>query len=75
MRAIARRRKLLVAGLPGAFGNAASVRARRREPGSTFVRSSKWDADQVCDDVRGYVVEHLYDDQAVLVVDETGDVK
>jgi len=34
-----------------------------------------WDADQVRDDVRGYVVEHLHDDQAVLVVDETGDVK
>jgi hypothetical protein len=36
---------------------------------------AKWDADQVRDDVRGYVVEHLRDDQAVLVVDETGDVK
>ncbi|WP_455770877.1 IS701 family transposase [Streptomyces bobili] len=34
-----------------------------------------WDADQVRDDVRDYVVEHLHDDQAVLVVDETGDVK
>ncbi|AWE53705.1 hypothetical protein DC008_31180 [Streptomyces nigra] len=41
MRAIARRRKPLVAGLPGDFGNAASVRARRREPGSPFVRSSQ----------------------------------
>ncbi|TJZ94574.1 IS701 family transposase [Actinacidiphila oryziradicis] len=36
---------------------------------------AKWDADQVRDDVRAYVVEHLQDDQAVLVVDETGDVK
>src|SRR5262245_21876921 len=36
---------------------------------------AKWDADQVRDDVRAYVVEHLHDDQAVLVVDETGDVK
>ncbi|MEV8562521.1 IS701 family transposase [Streptomyces sp. NPDC051917] len=36
---------------------------------------AKWDADQVRDDVRAYVVEHLRDDQAVLVVDETGDVK
>jgi SRSO17 transposase len=36
---------------------------------------AKWDADQVRDDVRGYVVEHLHDDAAVLVVDETGDVK
>jgi hypothetical protein len=36
---------------------------------------AKRDADAVRDDVRGYVVEHLHDDQAVLVVDETGDVK
>ena len=36
---------------------------------------AKWDADTIRDDVRGYVVEHLHDDQAVLVVDETGDVK
>ncbi|MGW5216228.1 transposase, partial [Streptomyces sp. NPDC004051] len=36
---------------------------------------AKWDADQVRDDVREYVVEHLRDDQAVLVVDETGHVK
>ncbi|WP_436840476.1 IS701 family transposase [Streptomyces flavofungini] len=34
-----------------------------------------WDADGVRDDVREYVVEHLSDDAAVLVVDETGDVK
>jgi hypothetical protein len=27
------------------------------------------------DDVSDYVVEHLHDDEAVLVVDETGDVK
>ncbi|MFD4562708.1 IS701 family transposase [Streptomyces sp. NPDC058469] len=36
---------------------------------------AKWDADAVRGDVRGYVVEHLHDDRAVLVVDETGDVK
>ena len=34
-----------------------------------------WDADAVRDDVRGYVVEHLGDPAAVLVVNETGDVK
>lgn len=33
-----------------------------------------WDADRIRHDVRDYVVEHLHDD-AVLVVDETGDVK
>jgi SRSO17 transposase len=36
---------------------------------------AKWDADLVRDDVRDYVVEHLHDAEAVLVVDETGDVK
>lgn len=36
---------------------------------------AKWDADQVRDEVCDYAVEHLHDDQAVLVVDETGDVK
>jgi SRSO17 transposase len=34
-----------------------------------------WDHDKVRDDLRGYVVEHLGDPQAVLVVDETGDLK
>ena len=34
-----------------------------------------WDADAVRDDVRGYVVEHLAEPEAVLVVDETGDLK
>ena len=34
-----------------------------------------WDHDAVRDDVRGYVVEHLGDPEAVLVVDETGDLK
>ncbi|MYT11491.1 SRSO17 transposase [Streptomyces sp. SceaMP-e96] len=34
-----------------------------------------WDADAVRDDVREYVLEHLHDEAAVLVVDETGDVK
>ncbi|MEE1735761.1 transposase [Streptomyces sp. BE147] len=33
------------------------------------------DADAVRDDVREYVVEHLHDEVAVLVVDGTGDVK
>ncbi|MFJ1831951.1 IS701 family transposase, partial [Streptomyces sp. NPDC088178] len=35
----------------------------------------RWDADAVRDDVREYVLEHLHDEDAVLVVDETGDVK
>lgn len=34
-----------------------------------------WDADAVRDDLRDYVVDHLGDPGAVLVVDETGDLK
>jgi SRSO17 transposase len=34
-----------------------------------------WDADKVRDDLRGYVTGHLGDADAVLVVDETGDLK
>jgi SRSO17 transposase len=34
-----------------------------------------WDAEAVREDLRGYVLEHLGDPDAVLVVDETGDVK
>ena len=36
---------------------------------------AQWDADAVRDDVRGFVVEHLSDPEAVLVADETGDLK
>ena len=35
----------------------------------------RWDADALRDIVRDYVVEHLADDDAVLVVDETGFLK
>ena len=34
-----------------------------------------WDHDGVRDDVRAYLVEHLDDPEAVLVIDETGDLK
>jgi hypothetical protein len=36
---------------------------------------SAWDHDGVRDDVRDYLVEHLGEDAAVLVIDETGDLK
>jgi SRSO17 transposase len=36
---------------------------------------ARWDADAVRDDLRAYVVEHLRDERAVLMVDETGDLK
>jgi hypothetical protein len=35
----------------------------------------EWDADEVLDDVRDYVVEHLGDPEAVLIVDDTGFLK
>jgi SRSO17 transposase len=34
-----------------------------------------WDPDRVRDDLRAYVIEHLGDPAAILVVDETGFVK
>jgi SRSO17 transposase len=36
---------------------------------------ASWDTNGVRDDLRGYVVDHLGCDEAVLVVDETGDLK
>src|SRR6185312_3291238 len=40
-----------------------------------FLSRTHWDADAVRDDLRAYVVEHLSDPEAVLVVDETGFLK
>jgi SRSO17 transposase len=36
---------------------------------------ARWDTDRVGEDLRDYVTEHLGDSRAVLVIDETGDVK
>jgi SRSO17 transposase len=36
---------------------------------------ARWDADGIRDDLRDYVIEYLGDGDAVLVVDETGDLK
>src|SRR5262245_56702470 len=36
---------------------------------------AEWDQDAVRDDLRDYVVEHLGDPKATLVIDETGDLK
>ena len=36
---------------------------------------ARWDTDGVAEDLRDYVVEHLGEPGAVLVIDETGDVK
>jgi SRSO17 transposase len=40
-----------------------------------LLRTARWDADDARDDLRAYVVAHLGDDQAVLVIDETGFLK
>lgn len=40
-----------------------------------LLRTTRWDAEAVRDDLRRYVVEHLGDAAAVLVVDETGFLK
>ncbi len=36
---------------------------------------AKWDAEAVRDDLRGYVIDAFAESDAVLVVDETGDLK
>src|SRR3954454_9060620 len=40
-----------------------------------FLSRVHWDADALRDDLRAYVVEHLGDEDAVLVLDETGFLK
>jgi SRSO17 transposase len=41
-----------------------------------LLRTARWDADAVRDDLRGYVIEHLGDETSgVLIVDETGFLK
>jgi SRSO17 transposase len=40
-----------------------------------LLRTARWDADAVRDDVRDFVVGRLGHPEAVLVVDETGDLK
>jgi SRSO17 transposase len=41
-----------------------------------LLNSARWDANEVRDDLREYVVEHLGDEESgVLIVDETGFLK
>ena len=40
-----------------------------------FLYRALWDADALRDELRQYVIEHLGDDQAILIVDETGFLK
>jgi SRSO17 transposase len=45
------------------------------QPMQRLLRTAVWDADQVRDDVRGWLIEHLAHPDGVLVVDETGFLK
>src|SRR6266568_2112543 len=56
--------------------------ASRRSRGDTtpygvqhLLGRARWDSAEVCKDLGAYVVEHLGDPQAVLVLDETGFLK
>jgi SRSO17 transposase len=40
-----------------------------------LLRTARWDAEAVRDDLRAYVVEHLGDPEAILIIDETGFLK
>lgn len=40
-----------------------------------LLNNALWNADEVCDDLREYIVEHMGEENAVLVVDETGFLK
>ncbi len=40
-----------------------------------LLNAADWDAERVRDDLRSYVMEHLADQDAVLVIDETGFLK
>lgn len=40
-----------------------------------LVRSARWDAEAVRDEIRSYVVDHLGTPDGVLIVDETGFLK
>ncbi|GAA0317992.1 IS701 family transposase [Streptomyces polychromogenes] len=47
----------------------------RPGPMQRLLRSTRWDADAVRDDIRTYVLEHLGAEDGVLIVDETGFLK
>jgi SRSO17 transposase len=67
----------LLAGLPRKNCWTLAVQAGEASPDGMqhLLERAVWDAGGVRDDVRDYVIEHLGDPGAVLVVDETGDVK
>ena len=67
----------LLAGLPRVNCWSIAEQAGDATPGGMqhLLSRASWDADGVRDDLRAYVLEHLGDPKAALVVDETGDVK
>ncbi len=67
----------LLAGLPGKNCWTIAEHAGDAAPGGMrhFLAAASWDADGVRDGLRDYVLEHLGDPGAVLVVGETGDLK
>jgi SRSO17 transposase len=67
----------LLSGLPRKNCWTIAERAGEDGPGGMqhLLSRACWDADGIRDDLRGYVIEHLGGPGAVLVVDETGDVK
>jgi SRSO17 transposase len=67
----------LVAGLDRTNGWTLAEQAGDVSPDGMqrLLRWADWDVDKVRDDVRDYVLEHLADPQAVLIVDDTGFLK
>ena len=67
----------LLSDLPGKNCWTIAEHAGHAGPGRLqhLLARATWDADGVRDDLRGYVTGHLGDEDAVLVVDETGDLK
>jgi SRSO17 transposase len=67
----------LLSDLPGKNCWTIAEHAGHATPGRLqhLLARAAWDADGVRDDLRGYVTGHLGDEDAVLVVDETGDLK
>lgn len=67
----------LLSGLERKNGWTLAEHAREVAPDGMqrLLRTADWDVDAVRDDVRDYVVEHLGDPDAVLVIDDTGFLK
>src|SRR5580658_5725137 len=67
----------LLAGLPRVNCWSIAEHAGERGPRGMqrLLSAAAWDESGVRDDLRGYVLEHFADPGAVLVVDETGDLK